>query len=593
MIDKQLGCVIHCRVSSSRQNREGESLEVQRGICENIVSAKAWKLMHEPWLESFSGRKNRRPTFQEVLDFIDKNLGKVHYYIFRSIDRFTRGGTYIYENMKRELTNRGVEMIDASGIIQSPRNTLEDVGFSYDWSRYSPSDVSEAVLATTAKTEITNILTRMIGQEIRLTKQGYKVRSPQDGYLNHRVYVDGKKRTIQIADPQRAKYYIAMFEMRASGQYTDKEIVERINAMGYKTKLHNRWDRSSHQKIIGQAGGYLLTIKKLQHHIKKPIYCGIMVEKWTNHKPVQACYDGLVSIETFNAANRGKVFVSKTVDSLEIFYNYRSERMIHGRLRNNPLFPYKFFLCSECRKPFLGSSPSGKSGKGFPTYHCARNHKYIGFKKKTFEDVVEKFIHGLSFQPEILNSLHAVLLDQYRERQGEIMQIASEVGHNVADLELEKAQAVRAFIAATNITLKQGIEKEIETIDQRMKSAQSIRNKLEVTEKDIDDFIREAKSIMEHPAKMLLNPTNMQQQQALFGLVFEEIPTYNDLLNGTPQLTWVFKVSEDSDEAESHMVHSRGIEPLSVAPQATVLSVERRVRIFRLKTEQANDVVKR
>ncbi len=76
-----------------------------------------------------------------------------------------------------------------------------------------------------------------------------------------------------------------------------------------------------------------------------------------------------------------------------------------------------------------------------------------------------------------------------------------------------------------------------------MRAAQTERNKMEVTERDIDDFIREAKAIMEQPAKMLLNPTNTQQQQALFGLVFEEMPTYNEILNGTPRLTWIFKVT--------------------------------------------------
>ena len=42
---------------------------------------------------------------------------------------------------------------------------------------------------------------------------------------------------------------------------------------------------------------------------------------------------------------------------------------------------------------------------------------------------------------------------------------------------------------------------------------------------------------------MLLKPTNMKQQQALFGLVFEETPTYEEIVNGTARLTWVFNLS--------------------------------------------------
>ena len=42
------------------------------------------------------------------------------------------------------------------------------------------------------------------------------------------------------------------------------------------------------------------------------------------------------------------------------------------------------------------------------------------------------------------------------------MQVASKVGHNVADLELQKAQATQAYITAASIELKKAIEVEIE-----------------------------------------------------------------------------------------------------------------------------------
>lgn len=548
-------------MSSTKQAQEGESLGEQSKNCERITIAKGWKLMHDPWLESFSGRKKQRPVFQEILAFIDKNPGKVQYYVFKAIDRCTRGGADAYGLIKRELMKRGVEMFDTNGIIQPSYNTLENYGFGYEWSQSSPSEVSEVVLATTAKDEVTKILTRMIGQEIWLTQQGYKANAPQDGYINKKVYVGGKKRTIQVADPERAKYYIAMLEMRALGQYTDIEIVDRVNAMGYRTKLRNKFDKATHQEIIGQTGECVLNVKKLQQHIRKPIYCGVLVEKWTNYKPVKAAYEGLVSIETFNAANRGKVFIRKDGDFLEALYDYHPDLVVYKRMRNNPLFPYKSILCPICKKPFLGSSPKGKSGAGFPTYHCARDHKYIGIKKETFDASVEKFINDLHFQPEIINSLHTVLLDRYRERQGEIMQVASEVSLNVSELEAEKAQAVKAFIATGSDVVRQVIEKEIEAIDRRMRSAQTERNKMEITERDIDDFIRDAKKIMEHPAEMLLNTTNIMQQQALFGLVFEETPTYEEICNGTPKLTWIFQLSKASDNAETHVVHPPGIEP--------------------------------
>src|ERR1700740_2905382 len=121
-------CIIHCRVSTPKQAYQGESLDVQESVCRTIANDRGWPIAHEPWLESYSGRK-QRPVVKEILAFLDENPGGVQYYLFRSIDRFTRAGSLAYEEMKRELRRRGVEMVDTFGMIQPSRNTLDDVGF--------------------------------------------------------------------------------------------------------------------------------------------------------------------------------------------------------------------------------------------------------------------------------------------------------------------------------------------------------------------------------------------------------------------------------------------------------------------------------
>lgn len=113
-----------------------------------------------------------------------------------------------------------------------------------------------------------------------------------------------------------------------------------------------------------------------------------MCEKWTHYKSIRAQYPGLISIELWNRANRGKLAIMQNKDGgLEM----TKSKGVHGkeRLKNNPLFPYKFITCPNCGKPMLGSSPRGKLGKPHPTSHCARNHKYFGVPKKVFDTTVE------------------------------------------------------------------------------------------------------------------------------------------------------------------------------------------------------------
>lgn len=549
-------CIVYCRVSTAKAAQEGESLDTQENISRGFVGSRGYDIVPggRVFRETFSGRKDERPVLDEVFEYLEKHPGTVDYFVFRVIDRFTRGGSYSYEHIKKRLAAHGVEMIDTYGVIQPMKNTLEHTGFEYDWSRTSPSEVAEIVIANTAKMEVTNILTRMIGREIELTQRGFKMRAPVDGFLNKRVYIEGKKRVIQVPDPDRAPFYRDMFAMRATGALTDKEIVERLNARGFKTRVHNRWDRS-HEKIIGRTGGTPLTVKRLQETICRPIYCGLICEKWTHWKPIKAQYEGLVSIDTFNQANRGKVFIKANDASLEILYDFHPEKMTARRTRDNPLFPYKnLVLCPQCRKPFTGSCPRSRNGKPHPTYHCSRKHQYFGVPKKKFETAFEGFVQDLYFNPRSFDSMGAVLLDEFGRRKDEVRQVAAETERTVEELRAEQRMKSDAFVAATSPVLRASLEKQVVELEERIKTAGSEDGKMGVSEKDIEDFRAFGKESLEHLPELLLKPENTRQQTTLFSLVFDTFPTYEEISLGTPKLSWVFELSSDSANAESILV---------------------------------------
>jgi DNA invertase Pin-like site-specific DNA recombinase len=533
---------------------------MQAAICCKIAAERGWQLAHEPWTENFSGRK-ARPIFKTILEYIDAHPGEVQYYLFRSIDRFTRAGSLSYEEMKRELARRGVETVDTLGIIQPSINTLEELGFEYEWSRLYPSKAAEVAAAVAAETEVTTILTRLISQEIRLTQRGYKIRGPHDGYRNAKIYVDHRPRTIQEPDPERAKHFIEMFEMRASGHYTDAEICAHLNAKGFRTKRHRRWDEN-HMEVIGYGGERPLVPKQLQAIIQRTIYCGIVCEKWTRWLPVRAQYLGLVSIELFNVANRGKVFVlEEEGGSLHILHDHHPRKLIKTLDRNNPLFPYRHVvLCSTCHKPLLGSSPRGRAGVRYPTYHCARNHKYLGIRKETLDAVVEEFIGKLRFTPEAHTIIGARVLDLYHDRENERLEAVNAIERTIAELEVRKAEAVRAFKLATTDLLRRSFEAEAAAIQSQIESASSVPPKPEIAEREVEDYLRDAKRIMEHPSILLKNPASAQEQRALYSLVFERLPTYEEMRDGTAKSLLIHWLLWGDVDEKSRSVRLRRLE---------------------------------
>jgi len=547
-------CVIHCRVSTPKQAQHGESLPVQEQFCRDLAARNDWELAHAPWLEAFSGRKCR-PMFEEILQFLDRNPRRVQFYIFRSIDRFTRGGSYAYEKMKRELAIRGVEMIDGNGVIQATRNTLDDVGFEYDWSRFSPSEITETVLANAAKAEVNAILTRMIGQEIRLTQRGYKIRGPQDGFRNAKIYVEGKRRTVQEPDPDRAHFIVTMFAMRAAGNHTDEQIVDHVTALGFRTPRFHRWDQG-HQRIIGTGGGVPLSAKRLQQIIRRPIYCGVVWEKWTNWLPIPAAYEGLVSIDTYNAANRGKRFIYRDASgSLQLIHDFNPALVGKRTTRKNPLFPFKnVIMCPSCRNPFMGSASRSRSGKRVPAYHCSRGHTRVGINKLAFETTVETYIQNLQFTPDAADLIETEILQKYRAEREKFLGAASRVGRNVSDLMAEQAATVAAFRAATSPVMRRELQRDVERLDMEISVASGARNSLEITDHDIATYIAEVHRILEHPHELILNPANMQQNEQCYRLVFGDLPTIEEIQSGTAKLSPIFRISDASLSEEDRLV---------------------------------------
>jgi DNA invertase Pin-like site-specific DNA recombinase len=312
MADANIYCIIDCRVSD-KQQLQGGSLENQEMAGRLVASKNGWtvdKVFRKP----HSATTTERDDLKEILQYIEKRRKEgvaIRKYICKSIDRFTRMGTVEYATLKRKLEVAGIDLVDTTGIIQPKKNTLEHLGdYQYSWSIYSPSEAAEAVEALKSKAEARDILTRLVGAEIQLVLEGYAVRRALDGFQNKQISVGIKKRYVREPDPERAPFFQKMFDLRATGM-ADEQIVAHINALGFKSRMNRRWDYSDKESpaIIGQIGGVPLTVKQLQRYLIKTEYAGVICEKWTHQRPIKAQYDGIVSVDTFNQANRGKVYI--------------------------------------------------------------------------------------------------------------------------------------------------------------------------------------------------------------------------------------------------------------------------------------------
>ena len=540
-----INVVAAIRASTAKQGFDGDSPEAQTEIIDRFaeqrgyVVTKYFKLLE-------SGYKQHQPM-QEVIDYCKNPENNVQKVIIKSIDRFTRGGSDLYGPLKRQLEDCGVELVDVFGIINPNKvNTLEHTGFKYKWSVYSPSKKSEILEAERANDEMRDIMTRMVGAEIRYTQLGFWMRQPPIGTTSKRVDTENGKRFILVPDERESIWMIRMFELRAMGVLNDGQIAEEINKLGFQTRKSFVRDKTDHMTIVRERGGRQLTAKMVSKYIQNPIYAGIIQEKWTNNEPVKAKFDGLISIDLFNRANKGKRTIVVHADGkITIFKKKPPAHLVHKNL-NNPEFPYKRIVhCPQCHGNLLGSASRGKLGKYYPAYHCSNYGHYFRVPKAKFEEQIEQFTKRIVIAPERLDEVLNAILASWEGREKQAKENAEVIEIRRKELETQIRLVVDKMRLVSSQTAIKYMEEDIAKYERELEELNNVEVE-EINEKSIDipRILTYVKYFVEHLEDLLLHHCNPINRAAYFGVLFDKVPTYETIADGTRKIAHIPEVNE-------------------------------------------------
>src|SRR3990167_3172109 len=150
---RQENAVAAIRISSIKQGLQGDSPEAQKEQIEQF--AKTRNIHISKFFVFMESASKEQQPMQEAIDYCKNPKNNIQLFFIKSIDRFTRGGSYSYDHLKMQLTRYGVQLIDVYGVIGTQTvNTLEHLGTEYPWSIYNPTRVSELLEAERGKNEI-------------------------------------------------------------------------------------------------------------------------------------------------------------------------------------------------------------------------------------------------------------------------------------------------------------------------------------------------------------------------------------------------------------------------------------------------------
>lgn len=511
----------------------------------------------------------RQPLYQVLQDA--KNLKpKPQFAFLKSVDRSTRSGALVYAQLKALFIKEGIQIVDVYGVISSQTiNTLAHHDVEFEWSKYTPTYVSELLEAERAHGEVRDVLTRLIGAEINYTRLGYWIGQSPPGYEIKKNMTEHGKRTVLSPHPDEAKYFIRMYELAVEG-LSDQEICDAVNTMGYKSRIRNKFDSKDKTKIIGHVGGVPLVPKQLQRFLRDPIYCGVMTHKWLK-KPLKTPYfEGLVSVDLFNKANKGKITVA-IVDNEVKIYKGKVPAYFLKKNKDNPLYPYKkYVMCPECGKPLMGSAPNkGQDGLKNASYHCDRHRPMFRVRLDKFNDVIKDFVKDVKFSDKFLSDLREAIIVDWQKKRGRIIEDSISLTQRLKDIEIEEKQINETLPRLSSINAIKAQEARLdELVDERNQIEEKKLGK-NLEQADVQYVINRAFYFLEHLEETLIRRDNQQKSAALFSTIFDVPPTYEELKSRTSLITTklspVFQLNETYNTTGDLIVVAKGLEPLTFA----------------------------
>ncbi len=553
------------RVSTIKQGMDGDSPDDQQKLIEQYAAGRNLNVArYFVFLESAS--KEQQPM-QEVVNFCKDPSNNVKQVIIKSIDRFTRGGSEFYSDLKNQLDACGVSLVDVYGIIGHQKiNTLDHLGVKYKWSEYSPTKKAELLEAERAKDEVRDIQTRMIGAQIRYARMGYWVRRSLYGFKNVHIETREGKRCVLEPEEKEAPLVITAFELRARGTMDDSEIVDELNKLGFRTRSYAVRDKKDRTKIIRTIGGIELSIKQFWRIVENPVYAGVNPEKWTQGSPVKCKFSGLVSYELFNAANKGKIIIVENSDGIQIHRRKPPEYLVKKGTKNAE-FPYKrIVMCPTCKRPLYGSSSRGRLGGKYPAYHCdQRGGKHFRKPKKEFDETIQEFVKNLRISPEYIDALMEYVGEAFDKQLIETNRDTVTMDLRLAELRDQIRVNVDKIKMVNSETTIKYLEEDIAKLEGDAAKLTQERQTYEQQKPiEMDKMKAYVRYFLEHLDELLLNYDNPIQQAKYFGVIFNKAPTYEDIVSGTPDCTKLTDVNEVFKAKMPQLGHLAGVARLEL-----------------------------
>ncbi len=440
-----MNVVIWARVSS-REQKEGYSLDAQVRACRALARKNAWRVVRVFSVAESAKRGARREAFNGMFTWIEANAKKkgIHAILSHKLDRVCR-------NIRDAV--RLQELEDGCG-----------VRLAFVENQFGPGAagmLSFNVMAAVAQYYSDNLRSEVVKGLNERVRQGWPPGHAPFGYQN----VDDRNEPV-VPHPENSKTLVRIFELFSTGRYTLKTLADRLEAEG-------RFYRPSQRRFHRTALSYILNNR---------FYIG---ELHRNGAVYKGAYRLLIHRDTFDAC----------------------QHILKGRNRRTGTPRHKFagglFRCALCGYAMTGELIRRKLGRGGVRehiyYRCGNNcppsgHPTVRWRESALEEAIVEELDSIRLpSPEarrwFREALEEALCDADRSRSLQRRLL----NKRRSELSGMKERLLDAFLAGTideaAFKAKSGeIRREVAQVARRLAAVESMDESVRETALCVFDF---------------------------------------------------------------------------------------------------------
>ncbi len=350
-------CYSYDRVSSKEQMTNGNSLVWQFERIDKFAEQNTYIIKKRYGGTYESAKSDERKEFQRMLNDVkrDKSISTILVY---SYDRFSRSGPngiFLLENLKK----LGVKIVAVTQEVDSSTPT---------------GNFQQNLYMLLSKLENDMRRDKSISGTKSLLQKGYWTYAIPLGYTNRNPHTTADKHSYFVnEDGEKLR---KAFIWKASGKYTNQQILEKLSAMGVR-----------------------VTIRHLAWILANPFYCGYISVSLLPGEIIKGKHPALIDEDTFLKANQ----VSKA-----------NPRSGISKIRVNPNLPLKIFMRdSESGSPLTGYLNKKKKLYYYKSIKPGAN---VSVSAKSLNLKFETILSGFHYNVEYKEKLKSLLLEKLKSR---------------------------------------------------------------------------------------------------------------------------------------------------------------------------------